>query len=570
MSALPEGHAPQARSRRLAWLDARLAPLRSTHRVALGCTVVAGWLLLPQAWSVATIAQAVLVERRPPMDIAWVFVLLLAAMLGRAALLRLAAGSAAEVAEAVKLQLRGELAARALAQGPLWLRGRRKGALVELSTTQVEALDGYYAGYLPARAEVALVPLALLAAVFAADWLAGLLLLLAAPLVPLFQMLVGWGAEAAGRGQLLALARASAHFGDRLRGLDLVRVHGSGEAELARAAAAADEVRDRSLHVLRIAFLSSAVLEFFASVSVALVAMYFGFRYLGLVEIGPPLPAGLLWTGLFCLLLAPDYFGPLRRLAAHYHDRANALAAAGLIEEALAPDDAVAGTVSAPPAPVPARPGSLVAEALALRHPGASRPVLEELSFAIAPGGRLALVGASGAGKSSLLEALAGWMRPAHGDLSLPQGARIALAPQRPWIFRGTLAANIRLGDPDASDAAVRAAAEAAQVMAFAACLPQGLETLVGERGVGLSGGEARRVALARALLRDPDVLLLDEPTAFLDPATEARLLDALAQATRGRLVVVATHSPAVMAWAGRVLHLPDGRMSGKQAEGPR
>lgn len=567
MNASLAGSAPAERKRRAGWLDVQLAPVRTMHRRSLACTVLAGWLLWPQAWAIATIGQAVFVEAIAPAALTGPFTVLLAAMLLRAALARLAQGAAAGVAEQVKARLRTRLAERVLARGPLWLRGGRKGALVELSMAQVDALDGYYAGYLPARAEVIWVPAVLLLAVFMADWVAGLLLLMSAPLVPLFQMLVGWGAETAGRGQLQALARAGAHFGDRLRGLDLVRVHGRGRAELAEAAEAADAVRDGSMRVLRIAFLSSAVLEFFASVSVALVAMYFGFRYLGLVDFGPELPAGLLQTGLFCLLLAPEYFGPLRRLAAHYHDRANALAAAALVEETLGslPETVPPSTM---PAPAVARSGmAIVASRLALRHPGAAAPVLADLSFELAHGGRLALVGDSGSGKSSLLEALAGWLPPVEGCLELPPGARIALATQRPWIFRGTLADNIRLGHPDATDDAVRAAAEAAQVWRFARQLAQGLDTPVGERGVGLSGGEARRVALARALLRDPDVLLLDEPSAFLDPATEADLLAALDAVARGRTVVVATHSPAVMTWAGQALRLPGGGITAVEPE---
>jgi len=464
-----------------------------------------------------------------------------------------------------------------LARGPHWVGQRRKGALVELSMAHVDALDGYFAGYLPARTEVAWVPAALLACVFAVDWMAGLVLLLTAPMVPVFMMLVGWGAEAAGRGQLLALARAGAHFGDRLRGLDLIRAYGRGEAELAGVAVAADEVRDRSMRVLRIAFLSSTVLEFFASVSVAMVAVYFGFRYLGLLDVGPAMAPGLLFTGLFCLLLAPEFYAPLRRLAAHYHDRANALAAVAEIEHAFErlPGDAdesrqatqartaepadATRDANAPPAGASLAAQGLSVQGLAVRHAGAVRPLFEGLHGTLAPGQRLALVGASGSGKSSLLDVLAGSLAPDAGTVQRPPGSRVALAAQRPWIFRGTLADNIRLGAAGATDAEVLAAARVAQVWRFAQHLPAGLDSEVGERGVGLSGGEARRVALARALLRAPDLLLLDEPTAFLDPATEADLLRALADATRGRMVVVATHSPAVMAWAGRCLGLPGG-----------
>jgi ATP-binding cassette subfamily C protein CydD len=561
MGASQSATSPCERKRRLAWLDAQLAPVRGLHARAQACTVLGGWLLWPQAWAIASIAQRVFVEHAAPDAVALPFAVLLLAMAARAMLARIAQGASAAVAEDVKSRLRVRLAAQALARGPVWLRTRRKGGMVDLAMGQVDALDGYYAGYLPARAEVVAVPALLLVAVFAADWVAGLLLLLTAPLIPLFQMLVGWGAEAAGRGQLQAMARASAYFGDRLRGLDLVRVHGQGAAALEDVARAADQVRDGSLRVLRIAFLSSAVLEFFASVSVAIVAMYFGFRYLGMVDSGPALAPGLLHTGLFCLLLAPEYFGPLRRLAAHYHDRANALAAARLVEEALDAPPRQEAPVAAARSDAAGRApdGAIGVETLDLRHEGAARPLLTGLSFEVPAGGRLVLVGPSGAGKSSLLEALAGWLPPRSGRVAMPQGARVALAGQRPWIFAGTLADNIRLGDPQASDAAVRAAAEAAQVQRFASRLPDGLATRVGEHGLGLSGGEARRVALARALLRDPKVLLLDEPTAFLDPDTEAALLAALDRFARGRTVLVASHSPAVMAWAGRVLILPEG-----------
>lgn len=549
----------QVRLRRSGWLDRQVQPWRARHRLVLSCTVAGGWLLVAQAAAIAAIAGALLAGGAAPADMAWTFAALGAVLLLRVVLAGVGQRASVDVVEGVRSALRLRIAAAVQARGLLWLRRQRSGALAELSVGHVDATEGYYAGYLPARTETMWVPVAILAAVMLADWIAGLILLLTAPLIPLFMMLVGWGAEAAGRRQLGALARAGAHFADRLRGLDLIRAYGRADAELRGVADAADDVRDRSMQVLRIAFLSSTVLEFFASVSVALIAMYFGFTYLGLIDLrGVDLP---LSTGLFCLLLAPEFHAPLRRLAAHYHDRANALAAVAEIESVLGvlPGDgpeepARDGRPGAMPGPAAAS-----ASRLALRHAGAAQPVLRELSFELVRGQRLALVGASGCGKSSLLEALAGWMPPDAGSLQVDPALRIALAGQRPWLFHGSIADNIRLGDMAADDARVRAAAEAAQVTRFADALPDGMATVIGERGFGLSGGEARRVGLARALLRAPDLLLLDEPTAFLDPGTEAALLAALDAYAQDRCVVVATHSPVLMTWAGRVLRLPEG-----------
>ena len=195
---------------------------------------------------------------------------------------------------------------------------------------------------------------------------------------------------------------------------------------------------------------------------------------------------------------------------------------------------------------------------LSLRPLGAAHDVLTGIGFDLEAGDSLALAGPSGCGKSTLLDALAGWLPPVAGAISITEGVRIGYASQRPYLFHGSIADNLRMTNPQASDAQVRAAAEDAQVMRFARKLPQGLDTTIGERGFGLSGGEARRIALARVFLRDPQLLLLDEPTAFLDPDTEAALLAALAEFARGRMLVLATHSPAAMRMAGRVLWLPE------------
>ncbi|XQA67784.1 thiol reductant ABC exporter subunit CydD [Xanthomonas sacchari] len=557
------------------WLEGLAAAARGRQRLAAAAISVSGALLIVQAGAIAWLVQALLVERRDLAQALPALGLLALVLVLRAGLGAAAQRAAGDVADAAKLELRRRVYRQLLQRGPLWLRGQRNGELGELLLAHGDALDGYYAGYRPARWEVSVVPLLIVLAVAWSDWVVGLILLFTAPLVPIFMMLVGWGAEAAGRRQLRELARMGGHFADRLKGLGLLRLYGRGDDELRGIAAAAEGVRERTLKVLRIAFLSSTVLEFFASVSVAIVALYLGLSYLGMIALHGSVPT--LGTGVFCLLLAPEFYAPLRRLAAHYHDRANALAAAAEVERLLeslpqatdAPaahaegaavsSDATAEAmlVAAPSTSAAREVPLLQARALHLRPLGARCDAVQGLDVDLHAGQRLALVGPSGSGKSTLLEALAGWLPPRAGTLQVRKGLRIGYAGQRPYLFHGSIADNLRLADPQASDAQVRAAAEAAQVLRFAARLPQGLDTPIGERGFGLSGGEARRIGLARLLLRDPELLLLDEPTAFLDADTEADLLRTLADFARGRSVIVATHSEAAMRWADTVLRLP-------------
>jgi len=552
------------RRARTAWLAGLAHAARGRRRLAALCISLSGALLIGQAAAIAWLVQTVLVERAPladglPVLAALAVILVLRTLLGSAT-----QAAAGDVADAARLALRERVFARLLGHGPLWLRQRRTGELGELMLHHGDAIENYYSGFLPVRTEVVVVPLLILAAVAWVDWVVALILLFTAPLVPFFMMLVGWGAEAAGRAQLGELARMSGHFADRIKGLGLLRLYGQGEAELAGIEAAAEGVRVRTMKVLRIAFLSSTVLEFFASVSVAMVALYLGLSYLGLMSLHATVPT--LGGGLFCLLLAPEFYAPLRRLAAHYHDRANALAAAAEVERLLLSLPGEPAVAEVPPAPLAVEPAEaalppLQAQGLVLRPLGAPHDVLQGVDLRLEPGQRLALVGPSGSGKSTLLEALAGWLPPRAGRVQQRAGVQVAYASQRPYLFHGSIADNLRLADPGASDARLRAVAEAAQVLQFARRLPEGLDTLIGERGFGLSGGEARRIGLARLLLRDPQVLLLDEPTAFLDGETETALLSSLAAYARGRSVVVATHSPAVIAWADRCLLLPEGRL---------
>lgn len=524
-------------------------------RAASGCTVLAGVLVVPQAALIALCIQRVFVagETAPaqlPLLAALLATLLLRALLGWAG-----RRSADQAVERIRVALRARLARAVVARGPAWIRTQQSGALAEHLGAHVDAVEGYYGGFVPLRAEVVGVPLAILLAVFTVDRVVGGVLLLTMPLVPVFMMLVGWGAEAASRRQLQALARMGGHFADRLRGLGLIRVYGRGDAELEGVRAAAETLRVRSLRVLRIAFLSSAVLEFFASLSVAMIALYLGLSYLGMIDLrAAPLTLG---AGVFCLLLAPEFYAPLRRLATHYHDRAAARAAMDEIAPLLDTNEhAAPGAHDAVPLPA-----LVVARGLAVRHPGAARDALHDVNIALQRGQRVALVGPSGGGKSTLLDALAGLVPATAGELTRTPDRRIGVAPQRPFLFAGSLRENLRMARPDASDEDLRAAADAAQVLRFADRLPEGLDTVIGERGFGLSGGEARRVALARVFLRAPDLVLLDEPTAFLDPDTEAAVLQAIVRFAEGRCVVMATHSAAAMAAMDTTWRVQDGRV---------
>ncbi|MGY4803038.1 thiol reductant ABC exporter subunit CydD [Teichococcus aerofrigidensis] len=554
-----------------------LTGLRRQAGAALPLAVLApllgGGLLVLQAWLLATVLDHAIAGGAAAEALLPGLLSIGALIAARALLSGIGEAAGARAAERIKLALRRRLFADLLARRPDWTAARSSGALAAALVEQVEALDGFFSRFLPAMVQAALLPLAFAVVILPVDWVAGLLFLLTAPLVPLFMALVGWGAEAASRRQAQAFARLSGYFADRLRGLVTLRLFGRAEAETAAVRDAAEALRQRSLAVLRIAFLSSAVLELFAALGVAGIALYVGLSYLGLIHL--PGTALTLQTGLFCLLMAPEVYQPLRLLAAHYHDRANARAGAAEIEAVLGglPVASRPATVAAPPTrPVAPPPRSAIAvaiEDLVLDTPDGGRRLLDHAGLRLAAGGSLAILGASGIGKSSLLEALAG-LRAAEGRILLggvplealdeaKLRARVAILGQRPRIFQGSIADNLRLARPGASMAELRLAAGLADVLGFADALPQGLDTPVGDGGLGLSGGEAQRVALARIFLRNPDILLLDEPTAHLDAATEARVLDGILRFSAGRTLIVATHSTAVAARLERVLRLAGG-----------
>jgi ATP-binding cassette subfamily C protein CydD len=553
------------------WLDGLARQNRARLMVIIALPLAAGLLLLGQAWVLATILHRAIVEGAALASL-WPSVAVLATIL----LVRLALGAtgdalATRFSEGIKSALRSTMFRALMLRAPVWTAGKSSGALSSALIEQVEALDGYFARYLPAMVQAALLPLAFAIVILPVDWVVAVLFLCTAPLIPVFMALAGWGAEAASRSQASALNRLSGRFADRLRGLTTLKLFGAAEREVAGVRAASEELRKRTMRVMRIAFLSSAVLEFFAALGVAGVALYVGLTLLDLVSLrgGAELT---LAAGMLCLLMAPEVYQPLRLLAAHYHDRASARAAVSEMEVSLEalPESVIAEAADAVAEPVPPGAARLEISGLSVRSPTGAT-VLDRIDLTLAPGDRVAILGASGIGKSTLLEAVAG-LRPYAGSLRLDDVPiteiaepslrhRMAVLGQRPRIFPGSIADNIRFGRADACHASLRQAAYRAGVTAFADPLPAGLDTVIGENGLGLSGGEIQRIALARIYLRDPGLILLDEPTAHLDATTEAAVLDELLAFAEGRTLLVATHSLAVAARMDRVFRIVGGRL---------
>lgn len=528
-----------------------------------------GVTIIVQAGSIALLAQAVFIEHQSVDSQTSVLLALLAALLLRAGTNALRQWLAAGASATIRLDVRQRLLAAIRRAGPASIESG--DALLPVFDEQIQALDGFYAKFMVQRVAATIIPFLVVIVVFWNDWLAGLLLLLSAPLIPVFMILIGMGAEKLAHAQHQSLARMTGWFGDQLAGAATLRLFGAESDALERVQLRTDDLRQATMKVLRLAFLSSAVLEFFASVAIAAVAIYVGLGLLGALHFGPA-PSLTLQSGLFVLLLAPEFFAPLRTASQGWHDRADALAAAASIRRVLA------WPIARPDADETFRPAppdrcDVSLRQISLAYPGRP-PLFQKLDLEIPAGQRLVLIGSSGAGKSSLLSMLAGFVAPDAGDILLSgqplarmadscRAGHVAWLGQQPYLFAGSLADNIALGKADATRDEIEHAARLARVDEFAACYESGLDHEIGEGGYGLSGGQAQRLALARALLRPRPLILLDEPTAHLDPGSEAEVLTALQQALTERplTVVCATHRPAWMAWADRVIAVENGTL---------
>jgi ATP-binding cassette, subfamily C, bacterial CydD len=542
------------------WLKEQkpLAGNKLTQAVALG--ILSGWLLIAQAACLAQAVAGAIFEQQTLSEVMpWLWTLLAIASV-RALLAWASEQAGHQAAQRVKLSLRHSLYLKLRQLGPAYLSEQRTGDLVNTLSDGIEALEAYYARFLPAISLMALVPLSILVFIFPIDWISGFVMLGTAPLIPFFMILIGKGAERRNQRQWRQLAHMSAHFLDTVQGLTSLKLFNASRREAAVIAHISDDYRIATMSVLRIAFLSAFALEFFSTVSIAIVAVLIGFR--------------LFWGeldflyGFFILLLAPDFYLPLRNMGSHYHARMAAIGAAEQLLKILnAPPPANQMETTEPL--LTEGPIGLCLCGVGYRYPDGRR-ALQPLDLTIAPGERLAIVGPSGAGKSTLLNLLLGFHPPSEGEIrinGLPLASleptawrrHIAWVPQRAHLFPGNVADNIRLARPDADLGEVAQAARLARAHDFIEQLPQGYDTPVGEAGQGLSGGQIQRIALARAFLKNAPLVILDEASAHLDLESEQLIQQAIENLAQGRTLIMVAHRLATVRNLQRILVLKQG-----------
>ncbi|MGW0751878.1 thiol reductant ABC exporter subunit CydD [Streptomyces sp. NPDC002587] len=541
-------------------IDPRLLRYARSTRFFLGAVVALGFagavLVVGQAMLVAEIVVGAFEEGLGGTELRTPLLLLAAVALGRALIAWLTELAAHRAGAAAKSELRGRLLDRAADLGPAWLTGQKTGSLVALATRGVDALDDYFSRYLPQLGLAVVVPVAVLARIVTEDWVSAAIIVVTLPLIPVFMVLIGMATQSRMDRQWRLLSRLSGHFLDVVAGLPTLKVFGRAKAQAESIRKITDDYRRATMRTLRIAFLSSFALELLATLSVALVAVTIGMRLVhGELD---------LYTGLVILILAPEAYLPLRQVGAQYHAAAEGLAAAEEIFEVLQTPVARPAGGAGMPAGAPLR---IEIDDVRVRYEGRGEDSPGPLSLTVEPGECVALTGPSGVGKSTLLQVLLGFVTPTAGrvrvagvdlaELSQEQWReQIAWVPQRPHLFAGTIGENVRLARPGAGEAEVARALKDAGAWDFVTALPLGVETPLGEGGVGLSAGQRQRLALARAFLADRPVLLLDEPTAGLDGDTEAAVVDAVRRLAVGRTVLLVVHRPALLAVADRVVHV--------------
>ena len=531
------------------WLKQHNSSAKKWLRLLMLLGSVNAVIIIFQAWLLATILHSIIIEHVSKETLIFYFLGLIASTALRAALTWVREKVGFLCGAAVRKTIRKTVLDKLEALGPVWIQNKPAGSWATMILEQIEEMQDFYSRYLPQTALATIIPIFILIAIYPTNWAAALILTFTAPLIPLFMALVGMGAAEANQRNFAVLARLSGTFLDRLKGLNTLRLFFQGNNEIKQIEASSEEFRKRTMSVLRQAFLSSAVLEFFASISIAIVAVYFGFSYLGDLNFGHYGIGVTLFAGFFALILAPEFFQPLRDLGTFYHAKAQAIGAAESLVTFLTHEnntpllgDKVINQTDEM---------TLIANGLFILSPQ-GQDLAGPLSFTLNSKQKVAIVGHSGAGKSSLFNLLLGFL-PYRGSLTIngiefnqldinSWRKKLSWVGQNPYLPETTIKENILLNNPTASEQQLTAAIKKAYVDEFLERLPNGLETPVGEHATSLSVGQAQRLAVARALLMPCQFLLLDEPTASLDAHSEALVMQSLNEASQHQATIMITH----------------------------
>lgn len=547
-------------------LDSRLLRRATAVRRYLGVSsliaVTSGLLVIVSAFAISELVVLAFQDRAGLGEMRGALIVLGLAVLGRAVLAWGGQVAAHRASADVKSQLRREFLTHTIRLGPSWLARQQVGDLATLATHGTDAIDDYFAQYLPALITAFFLPATVVVVVLSQDVLAGFIILGTVSLIPLFGALIGRGTAQATRRQWRTLAVLGGHFLDVVQGLPTLLLFGRAKGQIEAIRRRADEHRRATMRTLRLTFLSSSALEFIATISVAVVAVSIGLRLLhGTID---------LRTGLVVLILAPEAYAPLRQVAAQFHASAAGVAAAESIFAVVESSAPVEPSRSGATHVTDVARTTLRIEGLRVQYDRA-RPALECADLVVHPGEYVGVAGPSGCGKTTLLWVLLRFVAPTTGRVILdgPEGrldlvdvdpdawrSQLAWVPQEPWLAPASIAENVLLARPDAEPAAVTRALYQANATDFVNDLPEGLATIVGENGFGLSAGQRQRIALARAFLRDAPLVLLDEPTAHLDATTEAAVADAVRRLARSRTVIAVAHRPALLADCDRIVRL--------------
>lgn len=535
------------------WLKSQQSSCGIFLKLSVLCGVLNGIAIVGQALFIAQILQGVIIDMVAPAALSREFFALIALLLIRALLAQVRERISFEAGKRLREDIRQAVLNKLVALGPVFIKGKPAGAWATLVFEQVEDLHDFYAKYLPQMMLAGFIPLLILVCVFPLNWAAGIILLVTAPLIPLFMILVGMGAADANRKNMQALSRLSGYFMDRLKGLQTLKLFNRGEAELVNIEHASEDFRARTMSVLRLAFLSSAVLEFFAAVSIAVLAVYFGFSYLDHLDFGHYGVPISLFSGMFVLILAPEFYQPLRDLGTHYHAKAQAIGAAEALVELLDYQVSTPTNVESTSETMAFSASSISIQAIGVEVFSLDGQRLAgPISFTLPAGEQWAIVGPSGAGKTSLLNALLGFL-PYQGSLlinghELSQlnvaqwRQHLAWLGQDPQLFHGTVRENVALANPQLNDEQIMALLEQANISEFVIQHPLGLDLVISDQSAGVSVGQAQRFALARALAQPAKLFLLDEPTASLDTQSEQSVLAALNTAMQSVTALTVTH----------------------------